>query len=236
MLSKCCFSLWIEFSFHLSRSYIHLLTLYLHQSMHYAWQLHLILKDNLGLCHDSVLYCPYRYNEFTHVKGSLQMGVGCCFGHTISICYRMIPFAKIDLLEEGSSARVSTLWAQCSRVCCLTGEEKGIMWLLLRPESQSSGYGLAPFPTENRERREDRVNKSFLLVVRGCSSADLRGALHAHGGMVQCKHKVNPLLKSSASSVINSVRGWSRHCCEMTSFKQLKGSQKRIELIFNCCE
>lgn len=119
------------------------------------------------------------------------------FEHEISICHRIIPFAKIDLLEEDFSARVSTLWAQCSRGCCLTGEEKEIMLLLLSPESQSSGFGLASLPTGAGERSKDRVNKSFLLVVRDCSSADLRGVVHPHVGMVQCKHKVNPLLKSS---------------------------------------
>lgn len=150
-------------------------TLCLHQSMYNAWQLHVILKDNHGLFHDSILNCPYRDNEFTHVRGSLPMSVGCCFEHTISICHRMIPFAKIDLLEECSPPRVSTLQAQCSRVYCPTEEEKGIILLLLSPESQSSGYGLASLHTEAGERSKDRINMFFLPVARCCSSAGLSG-------------------------------------------------------------
>lgn len=77
------------------------------------------------------------------------------------------------------------------------------MLLLLSPESQSSWYGLASLPTEAGEGSKDRVNKYFLPVVRGCSSAGRRGVARPHVGMVQCKHQVNSLLKTSASSVIN---------------------------------
>lgn len=91
-------------------------------------------------------------------------------------------------------------------MCCPAEEEKGTILLLLSPESQSLEYGLASLHTEAGERRKDRVNNSFLLVARGCSSAGLRVVTHPHIGMVQCKQEINPLLESSVSSVINFVR------------------------------
>lgn len=164
------------------------------------------------------------------------MGVGCCFEHIISICHGMIPFAKIDLLEEDFLAMVSTLSAQRSRACWLTGGEEGIplvIWGLLPPKSQGCGDAFASLHTEAGERSKNGVKKPFLLLARDCSSAGLRGGTHPRGGVVRWT-QLSHLWKCAAPAVTNKC---DRHCCEMTSFKQLwiqlNGSQKRIEPVFD---
>lgn len=134
--------------------------------MHYAKQLHLLLKDNLGLCHGSILCCPYRDNEFAHVRGSFTNGGGMLFWayhfhlpQDNSICTNLSP--RGSFVSYGKHT-VGTVYPSVS-----DNKEKGVTYKKGLPsESHGCRNGFAALHSTAEERIKDKVNKAFLLLAR----------------------------------------------------------------------